>query len=147
MVNRDRNKSNPRALVFPNRCSAPPEMAPEIPALFPFCSRTAKINPKLTAIKSTFNVKIQLITVPPISKYQKAFNFPGYFLANNPSNKDGLNVSPHVKIGIFANPADLSEKLAFSIDSKCILSHQRSKDNLLFTLHLHIIYVFFRLPQ
>ncbi len=56
-VPRCKNKSNPRAFCLPNNCSAPPEIAPDNPALFPDC-KTMKttiiialiINNTLTAV-------------------------------------------------------------------------------------------------
>lgn len=48
IVTRWRTKSSPRAFCFPKSCSAPPEMAPERPALDPDCNNTTTINDNAT---------------------------------------------------------------------------------------------------
>lgn len=68
MVARCRTKSIPRAFCFPNKCSAPPEMAPDKPALFPFCRSTTVIKP-IALITSSIVKKTS--TVPPPNGYIK----------------------------------------------------------------------------
>lgn len=43
IVPRCKTKSRPLAFCFPNNCSAPPEIAPDNPALFPDCNNTKTI--------------------------------------------------------------------------------------------------------
>lgn len=47
-------RSSPLAFVFPNKCSAPPVIAPESPALFPFCNKTTTINTSETMTNAIF---------------------------------------------------------------------------------------------
>lgn len=58
-VLRCKTKSKPRAFFLPNNCSAPPEIAPESPALDPDCSSTS-------TIKTTELMTNNILTIPPI---------------------------------------------------------------------------------
>src|SRR5699024_1430681 len=52
-VPRCKNKSIPRAFLFPNNCSAPPEIAPDKPALVPDCKTISVIIIIILMTKST----------------------------------------------------------------------------------------------
>ena len=60
-----KTKSIPRAFCFPKSCSAPPEMAPERPALFPDCNNTTTINAIATM---TSKALIMRAFIPPPDK-------------------------------------------------------------------------------
>lgn len=55
IVNLCKTKSIPLAFVLPNSCSAPPEMAPDKPALLPDCNNTTVIKARDTRINNTNN--------------------------------------------------------------------------------------------
>lgn len=56
-------KSIPRAFCFPKSCSAPPEMAPESPALLPDCNNTTTIKASETMINNVIN-NVFIVTPP-----------------------------------------------------------------------------------
>lgn len=54
-VARVKKASTPRAFCFPISCSAPPDIAPDSPALRPDCSKTTVINAIDVIINNTYN--------------------------------------------------------------------------------------------
>ncbi len=54
-VARLRKASTPRAFCFPINCSAPPEIAPDNPALRPDCNNTTVIKATETIINKTYS--------------------------------------------------------------------------------------------
>lgn len=62
-VIRCNSPSMPRAFAFPIKCSAPPAIAPERPALLPDCNRTTTISPTLIIARIISDASSTL--VPP----------------------------------------------------------------------------------
>ena len=73
MVTRCRTKSSPRAFCFPKSCSAPPEMAPERPALVPDCNNTTTINAKCYDYKQCHQQSMHFVPPPDIELHNKYY--------------------------------------------------------------------------
>lgn len=78
-VPRCRIRSNPLAFCFPNNCSAPPEIAPDKPALFPDWSKTKTIKiieSIISNVMATPSNSFDLLQNERIHNYNVAKNCP-----------------------------------------------------------------------
>jgi hypothetical protein len=66
VVTRAKTASIPRAFFCPKSCSAPPEIAPDKPALFPDCNNTIAISPIESRISNVANNVYNI--APPYEK-------------------------------------------------------------------------------
>ena len=76
-VARCKNKSSPRAFCLPKRCSAPPEIAPDRPALLPRCSKITAIKPSENMTSTIFK-KISTSSTPNAEKQKNASTSDGF---------------------------------------------------------------------
>lgn len=111
----ERKASIPRAFCLPINCSAPPEIAPDSPALRPDCNKTTVI--KAIAVKINNTIKMVVIVCAP-PKYDKGSrrtapvsrNYPYFILAQ----KDNIRQTDLLDIEKGLNRLDSPFRISLS---------------------------------